>query len=71
MKLENKEMYVALLDITKAYDRVCRDSLWFKLSNYGFPPKVLNLLQALYRDPVSILHFQDVQTEPLHMELGL
>jgi len=70
-KRQNRALYIALLDITKAYDRVCRDSLWHKLQTYGFPKKMVANLQALYRNPQSTLTFQTVTTEPLQMKLGL
>jgi len=70
-KRQNNALYIALLDITKAYDRVCRDSLWFKLEQYGIPEKMITNLQAVYREPKSTLTFQSVTTEPLDMTIGL
>ena len=62
---------VALLDICKAYDRVDRDLLWFKLQAYGFPIEVVNKLKQVYCNPMSELMFQGITTEPLHMKIGL
>ena len=70
-KREHKPIYIALLDITKAYDRVCRQSLWFKMKGMGFGDKMLRVLEGVYRDPKSILIFQDIKTEPLPMDIGL
>ena len=70
-KRENKELYIALLDITKAYDRVPRDLLWRKMELLGVPLKLLHAVEAIYSDPKSILWFQDVCTEPIPMKIGL
>ena len=71
MKRAKKDMYVALLDITKAYDRVCRDSLWFKLESYGFPQRVMTSLKALYANPRGILSFQKVLSDEISIPIGL
>ena len=71
MKRAKKDMYVALLDITKAYDRVCRESLWFKLESYGFPPRVMSSLKALYANPRGVLSFQRVSSDEVNIPIGL
>jgi len=70
-KHEKKNLTVILLDITKAYDRICRKTLWYKLQQYGFPDVLIDNLKAVYFDPKSILVFQGVETEPLEMKIGL
>jgi len=70
-KHEKKNLTVALLDITKAYDRICRETLWYKLKQYGFPDIIIDNLKAVYYDPKSTLVFQGIQTEPLEMKIGL
>ncbi len=70
-KREKKKNFLALLDITKAYDRVNRDILWHIMEQMGVPEKLLGNIKASYRDPSTILQFQDVLSEPLQMTLGL
>jgi hypothetical protein len=38
----------AFIDITKAFDSVYRNALWFKLFNMGFDVKNLKMFQAMY-----------------------
>ena len=64
-------LYLALLDITKAYDRMDRDILWKKMSLYGFPAKFIWVLNGTYRNPVGILEFQGASTGRLAMPVGL
>ncbi len=70
-KREKKKNFLALLDITKAYDRVNRDILWHIMEQMGVPGKLLSNIKASYRNPSTILQFQDVVSEPLQMTLGL
>ncbi|MCP4977991.1 MAG: reverse transcriptase family protein, partial [Maribacter sp.] len=67
-KLNN---FIALLDITKAYDRVNREILWHIMKQMGFPTQLLNNIQQTYHNPRSVVHFQTVKSEPLSMDLGL
>ena len=71
MKRDKIAGSIALLDITKAYDRVCRPSLWYKLKAYGFPDKLVRMLEAVYQAPKGVVTFQDTTTEPIPIDLGL
>ncbi|KAH9376412.1 hypothetical protein HPB48_022091 [Haemaphysalis longicornis] len=44
----NLPLYVALLDISKAYDSVDRELLWTILDRYGLEEKDVDLLRAIY-----------------------
>ena len=37
---ENKKLYVAFIDFTKAFDYVITDILWYKLLKYGVRGKL-------------------------------
>ena len=41
-------LFLAFIDIAKAYDSVHRETLWKILSCIGIPPKILSLLKTLY-----------------------
>ncbi len=71
VKREKKPTFLALLDITKAYDRVDREILWRVMEQMGFPELMMENLKASYRDPKSIVHFQNIKSEVLPMTLGL
>ncbi len=66
-----KKYNVALLDLTKAYDRVCRPSLLYKLAALGFPQKIIELIEELYREPNCVVKFQSTDTTKLDMPIGL
>ena len=43
-----KEVYMAFVDLEKAYDNVSREKLWMVLEEYGAEGKLLRVIQALY-----------------------
>ena len=43
-----KPIYAVFVDFRKAFDSVCREALFFKLSNLGITGKVYNVLQHMY-----------------------
>ncbi len=69
--MEKQANFMALLDITKAYDRVDRNILWKLMEQMGFPKILMDNLRASYRNPTSIVHFQKTKSDPLQLTLGL
>ena len=45
---QNMGLYVAFIDLTKAFDTVSRDGLWKILSRLGCPPKFLAMIRQLH-----------------------
>ncbi|MCP4976741.1 MAG: hypothetical protein GY931_11310, partial [Maribacter sp.] len=70
-KREKKKNFLALLDITKAYDRVNRDILWDIMGQMGVHTKLLNNIKSSYNNPSATLHFQDITSDVLMLKLGL
>ncbi len=70
-KREKKKNFLALLDITKAYDRVDRDILWEIMEQMGVHRKLLNNIKSSYKNPSTTLQFQDVTSDILMLKLGL
>ena len=46
--VKNKCLYVAYMDLEKAYDRVDRDAMWRVLDMYGINGQLLKAVQSLY-----------------------
>ena len=47
IKREKKTSYLAFLDVSKAYDSVCREGLWCKMRHYGVEEK-FKVCEGLY-----------------------
>ena len=45
---QNKGLFVAFIDLTKAFDTVSRDGLWKILARLGCPPKFLTIIRQLH-----------------------
>ena len=48
MKKEGKKVYMAFLDIEKAYDKVNRSILWKVLERCGMSEKIVNIIKSMY-----------------------
>lgn len=64
-------LYVAFLDISKAYDRLNREMLWELLWEHGLEESDLYLLQALYEDITAQVEWCGKTTEPVDIQRGL
>jgi hypothetical protein len=65
------KLIIALMDISKAYDRVDRDILWEKLTTYGYTPKLITFLQASYKNASGIIRFQNMESTLKQLYMGL
>ncbi len=45
---QNKDLYVAFIDLSKAFDTINRELLWKNFSKLGVPPKFLSILRQLH-----------------------
>ena len=41
-------LYINFVDFEKAFDSVHRNGLWTKMSQYGIPQKIINIVKAMY-----------------------
>ena len=46
----NKPLYLAFVDITKAYDTVNRNILWDALRDHKGPEYIITLIEAIYHN---------------------
>ena len=49
-KTRNLETFTAFIDFSRAYDRICRKYLWYKLEKIGISGNILGALKSLYTD---------------------
>ena len=66
-KEQNMGLFVAFIDLTKAFDMASRDGLWKILSRLGCPPKFLTIICQLHEErsgeaqQLPIRQFPDLQ----------
>ena len=67
----NKKLYSAFIDFKKAFDFVVRDVLWFKLIQNGVRGKILNVIQAMYRNIKSRVKFNNTLSNEFSSYVGV
>ena len=66
-----KHTYCAFIDIAKAYDKVWRDGLWYKLWKAGIKGKMWRTLKNIYRKVQSSVLLGGNRTAWFDIEVGL
>ena len=68
---KNKSLYVAYMDLEKAYDRIDRDAMWRVLSMYGINGKLLAAVQSLYERSEACVRVCREEGEWFRVRVGL
>jgi len=64
-------VFLAFLDLEKAYDKVPRSVIWPIMRWYGVPEKLIALVKAMYRDPITRVRTTYGLTEGFNVAVGL
>ena len=64
-------IFMAFVDLEKAYDRVPRDKLWECLVEYGLSGELLRAIQSLYWKSSSCVRINGLKSEPFTVNTGL
>ena len=70
-KAKRKTVNLAFLDLQKAYDSVCRETLWAKLAKLGFGGQFLESIKSLYDGDSVTSDVNGVTTKPVYLGRGL
>ncbi|XP_061142364.1 uncharacterized protein LOC133159416, partial [Syngnathus typhle] len=69
---EHKQpLFMAFIDLTKAFDTVDRQALWSILLRYGCPDKYVRILRLLHDGMTATVLNNSSLTEPLTVETGV
>ena len=66
-----KPLYIAFLDLRKAFDRVWREGLWQCLDELGLGGKFLSLVKSLYNNHKRTINTSGGYTEWIHCNRGV
>ena len=64
-------LYVAFIDLTKAFDTVNREALYMALLKIGCPPKLLSLIRSFHQDMKGTVQFDGNLSEPFDIRNGV
>ena len=68
---KNKSLYVAYMDLEKAYDRVDREAMWRVLGMYGINGQLLKAVQSLYENSEAYVRVCREEGEWFEVGVGL
>ena len=68
---KKKKINLAFLDLAKAYDSVCRETLWKKLARMGFGGQFLEAIKSLYKGDFVTCEANGVSSKPVYLGRGL
>ena len=66
-----QEMYIAFIDLTKAFDLVIRDGLFKVLPTIGCPPKLQSMIESFHNDTKGTVPFNVSSSEPFEIRSGV
>ena len=68
---EKKELFLAFLDVEKAYDKMNREQLMFVLRKLGIPEKIRKIIKGMYTRTKAKYIFGDIETDWVKLERGV
>ena len=68
---QNTDLYIAFIDLQKAFDTVNRELLWIVLEKFGTPPKFLTILKKLHDGMTATVLASGERSEPFNIEVGV
>ena len=68
---KKSDTFVAFIDFSKAYDRIHRELLWYKLSRLGISDQFIEVLKLLYNNVQCTTKINDFGTEWFDVSVGL
>lgn len=68
---QNMPLYLAFIDLTKAFDTVSRDGLFVALSRIGCPPKLLSLIKSFHLNMKGTVQFDGNLSNPFDICNGV
>jgi len=68
---QQQPLFIALIDLTKAFDLVSRDGLFKILPLISCPPKLLSFLESFHNNMRGTVRFDDNMSEAFNIRSGV
>ena len=67
---QHMPLYIAFIDLTKAFDLISRDGLFKVLPKIGFPPTLQSMIESFHTDTKGTVQFNGSFSEPFEIRSG-
>lgn len=71
VKEHQTQMYIAFIDLAKAFDSLNREALWAIMERFGVPKKFLQVCRSLHKNNLASVIHNGVPTEPFQTKTGV
>lgn len=68
---QRRPLYLAFIDLTKAFDLVSRNGLFALLERIGCPPKLLKMITSFHDDMYGTVQFDGSSSDPFPIKNGV
>ncbi|XP_060582312.1 uncharacterized protein LOC132738738 [Ruditapes philippinarum] len=68
---QKKKLYAAFIDYQKAYDKIYRNGLWYKIIKEGINGKILNIIRSMYSEVKSCVKHLNELSDFFNCDIGL
>jgi len=68
---QNRDLYLAFIDLTPTFDTVNRDLLWQILRKFGCPPAFLTILQEFHNGMYAKVVIGGQESDPFDVLVGV
>lgn len=68
---KKKELWLAFVDLEKAFDRVPREVLWWALRELGVEEWMVKVIQSMYKSATTSVKFISGESQPFDVKVGV
>src|SRR4030088_2680264 len=68
---KKKELWMAFVDLEKAFDRVPRKVVWWALRQTGVSEWIVNVIKAMYDGATTAVKFSDGESKEFNVKVGV
>ena len=66
-----KELWLAFVDLEKAFDRVPREVLWWALRELGVEEWIVNVIKSMYAGATTMVKLRSGESKPFEVKVGV
>ena len=68
---QRQDLYIAFVDLAKAFDTVNRESLWRVMSKCGCPPKFMDIIKGFHTGMSACVSAGGLVSDPFEVTVGV